>query len=47
MEGHVWIDSNRSKAMKLGLLADKGRWHVAPDDDETRRLKDVIREILK
>lgn len=43
--GHAWIDANRSKAMKLGLLAAKGYWHVWPDDEETRRLKNVILEI--
>lgn len=45
MEGHAWIDANRTKAMKLGLLAAKGYWHRWPDDEETRRLKSVILEI--
>ena len=45
MEGHVWIDANRAKAMKLGLLAAKGYWNLAPDDEETRRLKNIICDI--
>lgn len=47
MEGHTWIDANRSKARKLGLLAAEGYWHVWPDDEETRRLKNLIIEITK
>jgi len=47
MEGHVWIDANRSKARKLGLLAAEGYWHVWPDDEETRRLKNILIEITK
>jgi hypothetical protein len=44
-EGHDFIHNNVSKAMKLGLLAAKGYWHVWPDDEETRRLKNVILEL--
>ena len=47
MEGHDFIHNNISKARKLGLLAMPGYWNVAPNDNETRRLKDIIFEITK
>lgn len=45
-EGHDFIHNNVSKAMKLGLLAAKGYWNEAPDDAETRRLKQLILSLV-
>ena len=43
-EGHAWIDANRAKAVVIGLLGGPGEWHVVPDDPETRRIRDWMRE---
>lgn len=40
---HNWIPDNMDAARKLGLLCAKGDWGKAPDDDETRRLRDLMR----
>ena len=42
--GHAWIDANRAKAVVIGLLGGPGEWHVAPDDAETKRIRDWMVE---
>lgn len=44
-EAHRWIDANREDARAKGLLAKAGEWHVWPDDDETKRIKNLIIEL--
>lgn len=44
-KGHRWIDANREEARKRGLLCQRGEWGKAPDDEETRRLKEIIRNV--
>lgn len=41
--GHRWIDEHRDEARKLGFLAERGDWLRIPDDDETKRLKELMR----
>ena len=41
---HNWIGDNPDAARARGLLCEKGFWNTAPDDEQTKRLKDLIDE---
>ena len=47
MSAHEWIRDCPNDARADGFLCQRGEWNVAPDDAETRRLKDLIRELAK
>src|ERR1017187_4304184 len=38
-ENNLWPHRNPEKAQVLGLIAGPGEWNVAPDDDETAKIK--------
>ena len=44
-DGHRWIDNNPSKARAMGLLCAPGEWNTPPEDEETNRLRQLIRDI--
>ena|SRR6185312_3771489 len=43
-EYNLWPHQNIEKARQLGLIAQKGEWNVAPDDEETARIKAWMQE---
>jgi hypothetical protein len=40
MQNSLWPHTHISAARRLNLIAQTGEWHVAPDDDETKRIRD-------
>jgi hypothetical protein len=45
--GHDLIGEHPDLARGAGLLCVKGDWNKAPDDAETRRLRELMRELTK
>jgi hypothetical protein len=45
--GHRFIDDNKQLARECGLLCDKNLFNHPPEDAETRRLRDLIKELTK
>lgn len=45
--GHQFIDQNRELTRECGLLCDKGDWNKAPEDEETRVIREIIKDITK
>lgn len=42
-KGHEWIHQNMAKARTLGLLCREGEWNSPPRDQETERIRDLLR----
>ncbi len=45
--GHAWIHDRIEDARADGLMCEKGTWCQAPEDNETKRLRALIKEIKK
>ena len=45
--GHCFLHDEPALAREDGLLCARGQWNHPPDDQETRRLKEIIRELTK
>jgi hypothetical protein len=45
--GHHFVGDNPEMAREMGLLCKKGDWNRAPEDAETRRLRNIIKELTK
>lgn len=45
--GHDWIQCDPKDARELGVLCARGDWNRAPADDETKRLRELMKEITK
>lgn len=41
--GHEWINAHPALARERGLLCDPGQWNTAPIDEETGRLRQLMR----
>jgi len=42
-EGHYLIHHHPVEAQKRKFICERGQWNTAPKDDETARLKEVLR----
>ena len=43
-ENSLWPHQHIAEARKLGLIAEDGDWHKAPDDAETAKIKNWMKE---
>lgn len=43
VQGHKWIHKNPNRSREKGWLARPGQWNTIPRDEETERLKDLLR----
>jgi len=44
---HDFVSEKPTVAKSYGLLCQKGQWNTAPNDEETKRLKALMRELAK
>lgn len=44
---HEWIGAQPQDARRTGFLCAKGDWNRAPQDADTRKLRELIKEIIK
>lgn len=42
MAGHEWIGRNPVQARAKGFICEQGKWNTPPDDEVTRRLKELL-----